>query len=260
MNQIAILSDIHSNLPALEAVLRDVKNCGADRVIFLGDTVGYGASPFECVEWVMKLGGESLMGNHDAAIKRIRLRGRQGMVGGWDQSGYYAGLLHSAEKMDEAQASWLEGLPFTLIIPGAIVAHANLHDPQGFDYISSRASASATLKKLATESHKIGFFGHTHVQELFCDPNAKLDQLDETRFHIPAEAPCVVMVGSVGQPRHETDLRASWVLWQPEERLIEMRKTEYNRQQAAQDIVEAGLPLESAFMLLTDEEAALLVK
>lgn len=66
------------------------------------------------------------------------------------------------------------------------------------------------------------------------------------------------MVGSVGQPLHETDLRAAWVLWDPVERVVELRKTDYNRLQAARDIVKAGLPLGSARPLLTSEEAQFL--
>jgi predicted phosphodiesterase len=72
MSEIAILSDIHTNLPALEAVLRDVEQSKAGRIVFLGD---YGASPEECVTLVRKHGGECVMGNHDLAIKRIRMRG-----------------------------------------------------------------------------------------------------------------------------------------------------------------------------------------
>ena len=62
----------------------------------------------------------------------------------------------------------------------------------------------------------------------------------------------------MGQPRHPTDRRASWVLWDPEERVVEFHKTEYQRLQAAQDIARAGLPMESADRLLTDQEMAFL--
>ena len=157
MKKIAILSDIHANLPAIEAVLREVEQCGAGRVVFLGDIVGYGASPAECVDLVRKLGGECVMGNHDIAIKRVRMRGRQGMSAGWEQSGYFAGLVHAAESLDGEKASWLESLPFTLRIPGAIAAHANLHEPEGFDSITDAASARPTLESLMKKSPMTGF-------------------------------------------------------------------------------------------------------
>lgn len=258
MQKIAILSDIHANLPALEAVLRDVEQCGAGRFVFLGDIVGYGASPAECVDRVRELGGECAMGNHDLAIKRVRMRGRRGMSPGWEQSGYFAGLVHAAASLDGEQAAWLESLPFTLRIHGAIAAHANLHEPEGFESITDAASAALTLRKLMGESSKTGFFGHTHLQQVFPDPCGEIEWLDDTRFHVPVDLPCAVMVGSVGQPLEVTDLRAAWVLWDPVARVAELRKTDYDRFRAARDIVNTGLPLESARRLLTEEEATLL--
>ena len=255
---IAILSDIHANRPALEAVLREVKQCGVDRVVFLGDIVSYGASPAECVDRVRELGGEWVMGNHDIAIKRVRMRGRQGMGDGWEKSGYFAGLVHAAESLNGEQASWLESLPFTLKIPGAIVAHANLHEPEGFDSITDAASAAPSLKTLMASSSKTGFFGHTHIQQVFSDPSGKIEWLDPMRFNVPVDLPCAVMVGSVGQPLHETDLRAAWVLWSPVERIVEFCKTDYDQLQASRNIVNSGLPLESARRLLTTDEVKFL--
>lgn len=226
MQKIAILSDIHANLHALEAVLQEVQQSGADSIVFLGDIVGYGTSPAECITLVRKHGGECVMGNHDHALKRVRIRGRQGMSPGWEQSAYFAGLVHAAESLNGEQASWLENLPFTLKIPGAIAAHANLHEPESFDPITDLTSAAPTLRKLMSSPSEIGFFGHTHVQQVFPDPAGEIQWLDSTRFHIPADLPCAVMVGSVGQPHPESDLRAAWVLWDPAERVVEFRKTD----------------------------------
>lgn len=263
MQKIAILSDIHANLPALEAVLREVEQCGVDIIVFLGDIVGYGASPAECVDRVRENGGECVMGNHDIAIKRIRMRGRQGMSPGWEKSPYFAGLLHAAESLNFEQVSWLEHLPFTLKIPGAVVAHTNLHEPESFEPIDECPTVAATLQKLTSESSEVGFFGHTHTQEVF-PVRAEIQWFDRMRFRITNNQPCLVWVGSVGCPERESgirpkyDLRASWVLWDPAERIVEFRKTDYNRLQAARDIINAGLPLESARQLLASEEAEFL--
>lgn len=190
------------------------------------------------------------MGNHDFAIKRVRLRGRLGMYVGWEKSLYFAGLVHAAEALDFERASWLERLPYTLRIPDAIAAHANLHEPESFDSITDAVSAAPTLRKLMGESSKTGFFGHTHVQQVFSGSSNDTQWLDNMRFHIPEKVPCAVMVGSIGQPLHETDLRGAWVLWDPAERVVELRKTKYNRLRAAMEIISAGLPLESAYRLL----------
>jgi predicted phosphodiesterase len=259
MSKIAILSDIHSNLPAFEAVLRDVQTSGAERIVFLGDIVGYGASPAECVAQVRKLGGSCVMGNHDAEIRRVRQSGCAFRDPDWRKCGYQAGLAHSAKCLDADQAAWLAALPFSMKIPGAIVAHASLDEPEGFAYIQDAASAEATLEILREEKTKVGFFGHTHVQEVFPDPAGDVEWLDGSRFRIPLGMACVVMVGAVGQPRHATDRRAAWVLWNPETSVVEFRKTNYSRLEAAQAIAKSGLPLESALRLLTEDEAAFLM-
>lgn len=79
---------------------------------------------------------------------------------------------------------------------------------------------------------------------------------NETTFTVPAGQPCVVMAGSVGQPRHETDKRAAWVLWEPEARRVQLMKTDYNRLQSAKAMAMAmaGLPAESALRILTAQE------
>lgn len=258
MSKIAILSDIHSNLPAFKAVLRDVQESGAEQIVFLGDIVGYGASPAECVDLVRKLGGHCVMGNHDMEIRNIRKRGCNSLGAGWQHCGYEAGLAHSAKSLDAGQADWLADLPYGMKIPGAFVTHGSLNKPEAFNYIQTARDASPTLEILRKEKIKIGFFGHTHVPDIFSDDDDALEWLDETRtrVRIPSGLACAITVGAVGQPRHETDRRAAWVLWNPEEGVVEFRKTEYNRLQAAQDIAKAGLPFESAQRLLTDEEEA----
>ena len=150
-------------------------------------------------------------------------------------------------------------LPYELRIPGARVAHASLDEPPAWNYISDADSAEPTLKILRQERHsRVGFFGHTHEQGIFPDAPDALEWLDATRVKIPEAMACVVMVGSVGQPRHETDRRAAWVLWDSEAGAVEFRKTEYNRLEAAQQIAKAGLPMASAMRLLTDPEWAFL--
>lgn len=250
MSRIALLADIHANLPALESVIGDARRRGAGRFVFLGDVVGYGASPAACVERVIELGGECVMGNHDVAIKGVRMRGRRGISTGWETDAFAAGLVHAAESLNPDQAAWLEQLPFTLDIPGGCVAHANLHDPEGFGYILDTAGAAPTLRKLIHRTDMTGFFGHTHIQAVFPDPYGGIQWLDSSRFHVPADMPCVVMVGSVGRPRHANDRRAAWVLWDPESRLAELCRTEYDRQRAVQDILDAGLPPSAAKSLM----------
>lgn len=254
MSKIAILSDIHANLPAFTAVLRDVGESGATQIIFLGDIVGYGASPAECLDLVRKLGGKCVIGNHEISTLSIRKDGPQDLSPDWKDSGYEAGLFYSANSIDSDQNDYLLSLDYAKVIPGGVVAHACLHEPMAFSYIDNYESALPTLEILEKKKLGTGFFGHTHIQEVFHHPETELDWKNETTFTIPAEDPCVVMVGSVGQPRSADDLRACWAIWDPETRTVELRKTEYDRLSAAEDILDEGLPFESAARLLTAAE------
>ena len=196
MSKIALLSDIHANLPAVEAVLRDVKACGAERIVFLGDIVGYGASPAECVNLVRKLGGKCVIGNHDVEIGNVRRRGCSFRDPDWKQNGYLAGLAHAAQCLDADQASWLAALPYTMRIPGAIVAHGSLDEPEAFNYIDDDESAKETLDILRKDKLKVGFVGHTHLQGIIAGRFNALEWQDAMRVRIPVGTACVVTVGS----------------------------------------------------------------
>jgi predicted phosphodiesterase len=260
MPTVAILSDIHSNLPAFKAVLMEVKQCEAERIVFLGDIVGYGASPAECVALVRQLGGKCVMGNHDEAIQNVRKRGCTFNDPDWKSSEYLAGLAHSARCLNADQAKWLAALPYRIKLPGAIAAHGSLDNPGAFNYIRDAVSAGPTLAILQQETSKVGFFGHTHEQGIFAADPAALDWLDATRVKIPAGLACAVTVGAVGRPHHDPMGRAAWVLWDPDSGVVEFRKTRYDRHQAAHDIAMAGLPVDASLALLTADEIAALLK
>jgi len=254
MPTVAILADIHSNIQALESVLREAKHCGAERIVFLGDIVGYGGSPAECVKLVRELGGACVMGNHDAEIQDVRQRGCTFSDPDWTGSEYEAGLAHSARCLDADQAEWLAALPYRMKLPGGFGAHGSLDRPEAFNYIDDVESARPTLDILRKETFKVGFFGHTHVQGIFAEDEDALEWLDETRVRIPAGLACAVTVGAVGRPRHDAEGRAAWVLWDSDTGVVDFRKTVYNRIGAARAVALAGLPMESSLALLTHEE------
>ena len=256
MESIALITDIHANLPAFKSVLRDVQESGATQIVFLGDIVGYGASPAECVRLVRVLGGRCVKGNHDHDMAKYR----NGRFGRDDprrkKDGYLAGLIHAADTLPEEDAEWLAKLPFAGLIKNAYVTHGSLDDPEDFNYIEDADDAANTLAILANSEYKVACFGHTHQPHVFSEDDTKLDWINETTVRIPEGLACAVTVGSCGQPRTPDDLRACWALWKPDERVVEFKRTEYNRLHAAQDIAKACLPLESAARLLTGAEYA----
>ncbi|MEI7909665.1 MAG: metallophosphoesterase [Verrucomicrobiota bacterium] len=257
MPKIAILSDIHANEPALKAVLRDVTKAKVSRVVFGGDTVGYGASSNACVSRVRALGGNSVMGNHDYYTNHVR-RDRAALPANrdWRKNPVWAGVEEAARTLSDDNAAWLRLLPRELEIPGGVVAHAALHHPEEWPYVRSLADALPSLLLLRASARGIGFLGHTHRQEIFFDPAEPVtpEWIHGTRAHLPEGVVCVVMVGSVGQPR-DGDLRAAWTLWDSDTRVLEFRHSEYPALTAAQDIVAADLPVESALRLLDEDSA-----
>lgn len=253
MPRIAILSDIHANAPALASVLLAVAKARVGRIVFGGDIVGYGASSDACVTRVRECGGECVMGNHDRYTLDIR-RDRTVLPAHreWRKNPVWAGVEEAARTLGEDNAEWLSGLPAQLPLPGGVLAHAALHQPGEWPYLRSLLDALPTLDCLRdSPGGGIGFFGHTHRQEVFFDPSEAVtpERISTTKFHLPEGVVCAVLVGSVGQPR-DGDLRAGWTLWDSDTRVVEFRRVAYPALQAAQDIVAADLPVESALRLL----------
>ncbi|MEI6653575.1 MAG: metallophosphoesterase [Verrucomicrobiota bacterium] len=257
MPKLAILSDIHANFPALKAVLREVTKAKASRVVVGGDTVGYGASSNACVERVRALGGQCVMGNHDFYTNHLR-RDPAALPANrdWQKNPVWAGVEEAARTLSDENAAWLRDLPRLLEIPGGLVAHAALHRPEEWPYMRALRDAVPTLDILRSSGHGIGFFGHTHCQEVFFDPAEPVtpERINPTRVHLPEGVVCAVMVGSVGQPR-DGDLRAGWALWDSDTRVLEFRRTAYPALEAAHEIIAADLPVESALRLLDEASA-----
>lgn len=256
MPKIAILTDIHANLPAFEAVLREVETSGADEIVFGGDLVGYGAFPRQCVERVRSLGGQTVLGNHDAFTRSMVARGEGNLPPRWQDNPVWAGIGLAIRQMDPAELEWLWSRPMRMPLPGAILAHASLHEPAEWHYITDEATAAPTLAILREMESGIGFFGHTHQQQWFADgmPGTIPERIGPDRMHFPEGAVCAMTVGSVGQPRDRNDFRASWVIWDPDNRIVETRRTEYPAIVAAQAILDALLPIESALRLVSPEQ------
>jgi diadenosine tetraphosphatase ApaH/serine/threonine PP2A family protein phosphatase len=257
MPKIAILSDVHANAPALEAVLREVAKIKVKQLVWGGDVVGYGASSNACVSRVREMGGNCVMGNHDHYTNQVRLdRGILPANRDWRKNPVWAGVEEAARTLSDDNAAWLRALPRRLEIPGGVVAHAALHQPDEWPYLRSLIDALPTLAILRESALGIGFFGHTHRQEIFFDPAEPVtpERINQTRVHLPEGVVCAVLVGSVGQPR-DGDLRAGWTLWDSDTRVVEFRRTAYPALKAAQDIVAADLPVESALRLLDEDTA-----
>ena len=229
-----VLGDIHSNLSALQAVLRELAHQGIDRVLSVGDVVGYGAAPKETLELLRDSGVEVVKGNHDAAVAGelstvlFNHFARQAVQ--WTQT-----------VLDESERRWLSELPFLLELEDCAVGHGTYHAPERFDYVTTTTDADPSLDRMQAP---VCFVGHTHVpvtlMRLADDPNrtaytreAVIDLRDSSR--------ALVNVGSVGQPRDE-DPRAAYAIYDTVAESVRIERVEYDIDREAARIRAAGLP------------------
>lgn len=230
--RILVISDIHANLAAFQAVLSDAEGAH-DRIWFLGDLVGYGPEPNECAALLREHDPIALRGNHDlAALGELDMdefnMDAQRMVR-WTQ-----------EAISEETRAYLKELPELLAMEQFTLAHASPREPV-WEYILDEAVAAANFAHFETPYCLVG---HSHTALYFLETkegkaegylpaNGQPYQLEETR--------CILNPGSVGQPR-DSDPRAAYALLDTEAMRWEFRRVAYPIEVTQQKMMEAGLP------------------
>lgn len=227
----AIFGDIHGNTEALGAVFRDMEKVRPDRMVCLGDVVGYGAEPSACIRMVRDRGIESVQGNHDSAA-----------IGGTplDYFNPFArkAIEWTASNVAAGDAAWLKSLPFTREYEGFTVVHSSLSRPAEWGYILDYAAAQRCFDLL---SSRACFIGHSHVPLVFKEAGGSLIVRRTPAEALEPSARYIVNVGSVGQPR-DGDPRASYGVLDTGEGRVEIRRVEYDIRSAQKKILDAGLP------------------
>jgi predicted phosphodiesterase len=228
----AVLSDIHSNLHALEAVLTECGRRKISRFLCLGDTVGYAAFPAECLRRIRALKGcRTVLGNHDFYVSRNDVSGDLNTVA-------RAGVQYSIKHLTKSAREWLGALPAVVVEESFTGVHASLEEPLEWDYILTNTDAAVTLHLQATP---VCFYGHTHHAKLFATGPEKVEQLGDGKFRVNPAGRCLVNPGSVGQPRGG-DPRSQFIVFDSREFTIEFVKLDYDVGAAGDAIISAGLP------------------
>jgi diadenosine tetraphosphatase ApaH/serine/threonine PP2A family protein phosphatase len=222
-----IFSDTHANLEALDAVLRSLDGDRVDALICLGDTVGYGALPNECCDRVRAVAKHTILGNHDAAV-----------AGRMDYSYYYDAArdaldLH-ASWMTPENLEWLRGLPYKVEAGATHFCHGSPVELEEFEYIFTPEQA-ATCIPIWERLGQLTLIGHSHLCKSFAVGQERVYEVVTKRFEIHPEFRYIVSVGSVGQPR-DHDPRASYVVYDEGEGVLEFRRVEYDVARAAERI------------------------
>ena len=238
---IALLSDVHGNIEALNACLRHAAESGAERYAFLGDLVGYGADPEKVVATVARFaerGALAVKGNHDDAIEK-----RAGYMN--DASKESIEWTRSA--LSTQRKAYLSSLPL-LVRDGAMCfVHASAASPTRWDYVDTPAAAQRSVEASGTT---YTFSGHVHDQMLYFEgAHGKWSAFNPTPgspVPIRGHRRWLALVGSVGQPRDGRPA-AAYTLFDPASERITFYRLAYDHVAAAQKIRRAGLPEAHAY-------------
>ncbi len=241
---IAVMSDIHANREAFGACLAAVAEAGADRIVLLGDIVGYGADPEWCVDRARQLvedGAVAIRGNHDEAASQ----GTQSMT-----SNARIAIDWTRNRLDAEARAFLGALPMRVEEDDRLYVHADASAPAAWRYVLDGEDAK---RHLAACVAQVSFCGHTHRAALHC--RAAMGKV--TSFTPSVEAPIplsaqrqwLAVMGAVGQPR-DGNPAAAFGLYQTESRELRFCRVAYDIDAAARKIVAAGLPEALALRLV----------
>ena len=237
--KILLISDIHSNITALNAVLEDAGT--VDAVWCLGDLVGYGPEPDACIARVRELPNLlCIMGNHDAAVTGLR------NIDKFNDEAEQA-ILVTRSIIKPESVDYLKTLPETIETETALLAHGSPRNPI-WEYILDSLTAKMALAFIQKD---IGFVGHTHLpvcftHEVKSDKMTKKLMKPDEKIHIHDQM--ILNPGSVGQPR-DHDPRASYGIYDPEAKTWQILRVEYDIPSVQKRIIEAGMPEKHALRL-----------
>jgi diadenosine tetraphosphatase ApaH/serine/threonine PP2A family protein phosphatase len=223
--RVAIISDIHSNLEALQKALEIIDEKKVEEIVCLGDLVGYGANPNECVELTRKRASRILLGNHDQAafdLSQTEHFNRHART-----AAYWTNQTLTQENLE-----FLKSLPFQHVIDDLTFVHASPRDPEQWEYVFSAHEAKTNFESFQT---RICFVGHTHIPGVFPE-DLKMQKSKVTR-----ENRYIINVGSIGQPR-DGNWKLSFGVFDTSAWTYDLIRSEYDVQAASEKIVAADLP------------------
>jgi diadenosine tetraphosphatase ApaH/serine/threonine PP2A family protein phosphatase len=223
---LAILSDIHSNLEALNAVLAEIDRRGITKIICLGDIVGYGPNPVECLDLIRQRAQASIMGNHDFAVFYEPYNFNAGAESAcfWTRRQFEN---HSPLAQRSQRWSYLAGLPARLEHERFTAVHASPRKPiNEYIFPDDIYTNPGKFTALFERFEKLCFVGHTHVPGVFLQgPDFYTPEEIQGRFAIDPAEKAIINVGSVGQPR-DRDPRSSFAILHQEH--VEFVRLEYD--------------------------------
>ena len=243
--RIALLADLHANREATEACLRKLDRLGHDRLVLLGDLVGYGADPawvVDCARGAQSRGAVVVLGNHDQAAAHA--------PGEHMHEAARRAIEWTRGQLDADQQAWLRALPLHQRDGERLYVHANAWAPERWGYVNSRLAATRSLD--ATDA-RITFCGHEHAPALY---HSQAGQAAHFAPHpgfampLPAGRRWLAIAGACGQPR-DGNPAAACALLDTDANTLTFLRVPYDHDAAAAKILAAGLPASFATRLRT---------
>lgn len=232
----ALLTDIHANREALEAVLSDLTLRNIDQLVFLGDLVGYGPDPGWCIDKVEELVGQGALavrGNHDRAV---------GVPDGALNANARRVIDWTVNRLNARQKLFLSELPMTLLHEDVLFVHASANDPSDWIYVTSESSAMPSFR---VSKARLIFCGHVHKPALYsCDQSGRVSPLKigpGNPVPLIRSRRFLGVIGSVGQPRDGSTL-ASYAILDLDRNELTYRKVAYDAATTAKKSRDSGLP------------------
>ncbi len=240
--RLAVVSDIHSNLEALEAVLRDVAALGIDQVVSLGDNIGYGGDPEAVVQLLRQQKIDSVIGNHElamldpACLEAFHPLARKA-------------LMINKRLLSMKSRVQISGFRTFLVRQGCLFVHGL--PPDLVTAYLSRASDTRLSHIMDSMEQRIAFVGHTHQLEVIRLDRDRVSRskIEKKVLFLDKGSRYIINAGSVGQPR-KSSLDAKYLVFDPDRYCIEARYVDYDREAAAKKIRKAGISEEFAQRLV----------
>lgn len=221
--RLAIISDIHSNLEALNRAFELIDAERVDEIVCLGDTVGYGANPNECLDLVRARCSTVLLGNHDAAAIDLAVSNQ------FTLNAQLSAIWTFGTLLDENK-TYLGSLPHTKLLGEVLLAHSSPNEPEEWHYVISEFD---TREAFSSFNERLCFIGHSHIPVIFSELGKAPAVTQTGRF--------IVNVGSVGQPR-DANPDLSFGIFDTVSWTYRNVRAEYDIDTAAKKIRKAGLP------------------
>lgn len=230
----AVISDIHSNLEALSAVISKIAGLKADRILCLGDIVGYNTNPNEVIDILKSEKAQCIIGNHDIVACGLREPEDFNPLA-------RSAALWTREQLTKKNKIFLRNLPKELKVDDFFIFHGSIHDTDR--YLLDKEDIKENFQRLEklTGQPYIGFFGHTHVRTTFIYYRDLISVDLSFELSVSPSQKYLINPGSVGQPR-DYDPRASFLIYDTIEQKVTFYRTDYDIAACQDKIIKAGLP------------------